>query len=129
MKNYLITGANGSIAKEFIEKVYNEKDNFYFFYNKAKPIFFYKKKNINFLKFDFEESNKISDFLTNKFNYKKKIDIIINFAATASPYKEINKLNYFYINKIYNVNLFTPLLLFLFFINQHLKCKLKKKGS
>ena len=126
MKQYLVTGSGGSLASEFINKIYNTKDHFYLFYNKKKPNFLKKKKNINFLKFNFKDSKKISNFLFNKFKGKKKIDSIIHFAASASPYKKMNILNHRDINEIYNINLFTPLLLFFFFINRKLKYKANK---
>jgi 3-oxoacyl-[acyl-carrier protein] reductase len=126
MKKYIVTGSGGSIASEFIKKIYNTKDHFYLFYNNRKPNIS-NKKNIDFLKFNFKDSRKIYNFLSKKFNSKKKIiDTIIHFAASASPYKKINLLNHKDINEIYNINLFSPLLLFSFFINGHLKYKANK---
>jgi 3-oxoacyl-[acyl-carrier protein] reductase len=124
MKNYLFTGSGGSLATEIIKKLYNTKDNFYLLYNQRKPNLY--KKNVVLLKYDFKECKKIKKFLLNKFNSKIKIDIIIHCAGSASPYKQINKLNYQDINEIYNINLFSPLLLFNFFINRHAKSKTNK---
>jgi 3-oxoacyl-[acyl-carrier protein] reductase len=126
MKHYLVTGSGGSLASEFINKIYNTRDHFYLFYNKKKPNFSNKNKNIDFLKFNFKNSKKISNFLFKKFNSNQKIDSIIHFAASASPYKKINTLNHQDINEIYNINLFSPLLLFFFFINRQLKYKANK---
>lgn len=126
MVKYLITGASGNLAKTLIEKIYNENDLFYLFYNKRKSTFFKKKKNIITLKFDFRETNKIVSFLASKFYSKSKnIDVLINFAGSASPYKRLNVLDYNEISEIYNINLFTPLLMFNFFINKHRKQKKK----
>jgi NAD(P)-dependent dehydrogenase (short-subunit alcohol dehydrogenase family) len=50
---------------------------------------------------------------------------LINCAGSASPYKKFNTLDYKEISEIYNVNLFTPLLMFNFFINKHKKQKNK----
>ena len=55
----------------------------------------------------------------------KNIDILINCVGSASPYKKLNSLDYDEISEIYNVNLFTPLLILNFFINKHKKQKKK----
>ena len=109
MKNYLITGSGGSLAQEFLKKNYNAENYFYLLYNKRKPNIFNKNKNIKYLKFNFKDSRKINKFLSKKFNSKNNIDVIVNFAGSASPSKKINTLNYLDINEIYSINLFTPL--------------------
>jgi short-subunit dehydrogenase len=126
MVKYLITGASGSLGKTLVEKIYNKDDFFYLFYNKKKPNYVKKNKNIIFCKFDFKNTHKIKSFLSKKFRSKlTNIDVLINCAGSASPYKKLNTLDYDEISEIYKINLFTPLLMFNFFINKHKKNKNK----
>jgi 3-oxoacyl-[acyl-carrier protein] reductase len=126
MVKYLITGASGSLGKTLVEKIYNKDDFFYLFYNKKKPSYIKKNKNIIFCKFNFKNTHKIKSFLSKKFRSKlTNIDVLINCAGSASPHKKLNTLDYDEISEIYKINLFTPLLMFNFFINKHKKQKNK----
>ena len=111
------------MAQSFIKDIYNEEDSFYLLYKEKKPTLI-KKKNVKFLKFDFKKSDKINSFLIKNFKKKKVyIDFLINFAGSASPHKKLNTLDYKDISEIYNINLFSPLLMFNFFINSFKKQK------
>ena len=126
MTKYLISGVGGSLARTLLETIYNKDDFFYLLYNKKKPSFLSKNKNIIFLKFNFKDTSKVKSFLSKKFKSKKNnIDVLINCAGSASPHKKLNTLDHKEITQIYNINLFTPLLMFNFFINKHKKQKYK----
>ena len=129
MANYIITGSSGDLSQHFIKSNYKKSDYYFLLYNKNKPKFPYPKKfkNFLFLKVDFSKPAIIEKTL-NKINKTLlPIDFIISFAGSASPHKKLNSLKFSELNKIYNINLFSPLILFNYFINLHIKKKTKKK--
>ena len=73
MTKYLISGVGGSLARTLLETIYNKDDFFYLLYNKKKPSFLSKNKNIIFLKFNFKDTSKVKSFLSKKFKSKKII--------------------------------------------------------
>jgi 3-oxoacyl-[acyl-carrier protein] reductase len=119
--NYLISGAGGSIGKKIVEELYNSSDNFILLYNSKKKNL--KKKNLNYIKCDFRNLKEVKDlinFILKKFS---KIDVFINCAGNANPYKNAFDISNEELESSLRINFKSPLII----MNQIIQNQIKKK--
>lgn len=122
--NYLISGANGNIGKKIIKELYKSSHNFILLYNSKNKIKS-KIKNINYLKCNFrdlEEVRNVIKFILKKFS---KIDIFINCAGDANPYKNVFNISNEELENSLKINFKSPLIIMCQIIKNQIKKKLK----
>ncbi len=109
-KIILITGASGFLGKRIIKVLKN--NNKLILLDKIKPKTFKQTKNIYFYPVDFlDEKNFLNQIKIIKKKFKK-IDHIVNLAAiTGDQIKKINNEKDTW-KKVYEVNLYAPILIF-----------------
>ena len=119
--NILVLGVNGDIGKSILNNIYSKKNNYVLTYSKKKPQ--YKEKNINYIKFKFDDQLNFNNNLNklNKFNF----DVIINNVGDSNPYKDFFKITNKEILKSFKINFLSPLNIINHFIK---KMMVKKKN-
>lgn len=123
-KTFLITGATGGLANEFLNQINNPNYNFLLIGRNKKKLDNLKKKfkkNIKIFQCDFENLKKIEGLVRKIKSKENGIDIIINFVGSFE-YTPINKININNINKNFNINCLATIL-----INSSFFQKMQKK--
>lgn len=121
--NYLISGASGGIGKAILKELYNTNDNFIVLYNSKKN--FIKKKNITSYKSNFKKLKEVKSLITVILNKFSKIDVFINCAGNANPYKEAFNISDDEFENSLRINFKSPLIVMTTIIKNQIKKKLK----
>jgi len=120
--NYLISGASGNIGKTILKELYNTSDNFILLYSSKKK--FIKKKKIIYYKCDFKNLNEVKDLITIILNKFSRIDVFINCAGNANPYKEAFNISDEEFENSLRINFKSPLLIMTRIMESQIKKKL-----
>mgnify|MGYP001441575218 CR=1 FL=1 len=126
--NVIITGASGGIGNSIVQKLYENNANILASGTKTEKLEELKTKfkNIQILKFDISESDKIEDFVENAFNkLGGNLDCIINNAGITKDNLAI-RMSLDEWKKVIELNLTSTFLLSKFAIKKMLKKKFGK---
>ncbi len=123
-KKIIVTGATGGIGKDIVKKFISLEGNVLATGTKVENLENLKKEfpNINILKFDISEHNKIEEFIENANSQLQGVDILVNNAGTNIDNLSLRmKIDEW--KKIIDINLTSTFLLSKYAIKNMLKNK------